>query len=195
MRTDIRKKKRILPVLLGLLALSFASYRFLFAPELRAIAALREEIARKEVEVTDAIALRTAVEETRGGGGKLLDLKLRSWEQRVPVTPQNERLLAEIAEQAVRHRLGAFGLTSVPVSPPQAAGEAAADGAAPGETVRMPEVRYRMTFRSTYRDLAEFLDDIPRMRRLLTVRSVAVRGEGEVMTATVEISAWYRGTP
>ena len=191
---DIWKKEGILPVLLGLLALAAVSYHFLFAPELRKVRDLKEEIARKEAEMADTMALRTAVEESRKSGGKSLDLRLRSWEERVPVSPEPDRLLAEIGEQAARHRLRSFGLSVVPGErggdPPQAA---PGDGT-PAKEERMPEVRYRMTFLSTYRDLAGFLDDIPRMRRLLSVRSVSIKGEGDDMAATVEVSAWHRGT-
>jgi Tfp pilus assembly protein PilO len=54
------------------------------------------------------------------------------------------------------------------------------------------EARFRLTFRSTYRDLAEFLDGIPRARRLLTIRSVTVKEKADAMTAEIELSAWHR---
>ncbi|MBP2674047.1 MAG: Pilus assembly protein, PilO [Deltaproteobacteria bacterium] len=196
MRLDIWKKEGILPVLLALAALAAASYYFLFAPEIRAIRGIKEEIARKDRDLAEAMALRAAVEGSRSGGGQRWDVRLRSWEERVPVSPDTDRLLSEIGGQAVRHRLKSFGLTVVqstaekaqPPAPPPAEGAAAESG------MRLPEVRYRMTFRSTYLDLAEFLDDIPRMRRLLSVRSVSVQGERDSMVSTVEISAWHRGT-
>jgi Tfp pilus assembly protein PilO len=54
------------------------------------------------------------------------------------------------------------------------------------------ESRFRLTFRSTYRDLAEFLDGIPRARRLLTIRSVSVKEKEDAMAAEIELSAWHR---
>ena len=191
---DIWKREGVLPVLLGLLALAAASYYFLFAPELRTVRGLKEEIARKEAEVADTMALRTAVEESRGDGGKSWYLRLRSWEERIPVSPEPHRLLSEIGELAARHRLESFGLSVVPRDPGGDPPQAAPEAGAPAKKERMPEVRYRMTFRSTYRDLAGFLDDIPRMRRLLSVRSVSIRGEEGAMVATVDVSAWHRGT-
>jgi Tfp pilus assembly protein PilO len=196
MRLDIWKKEGILPVLLALAALAAASYHFLLAPEISTIRGMKEEIARKDRDLAEAMALRAAVEGSRAAGGQQRDVRLRSWEERVPASPETDRLLSEIGGQAVRHRLKSFGLTVVqgstekaqlPASPP-------AEGAAAEGGMRLPEIRYRLTFRSTYRDLAEFLDDIPRMRRLLSVRSVSVKGEGDSMVSTVEISAWHRGT-
>jgi len=192
MRLDIRKVEGILPVLLVLLALAAASYRFLFVPEIRSIRGMKEEIARKDRELAEAVALRAAVERSRGGQRERWDERLRSWQERVPTSPETDRLLSEIGGQAVRHRLKSFELAAIDVAAgaarPGATGEPAAEGMR-----QLHETRYRMTFRSAYRDLAEFLDDLPRMHRLLTVRSVSVKGEGNAMTATVEVSAWYRG--
>lgn len=193
MRFDIWKKEGILPVLLGLLALAAASYHFVFAPKIAKVRALKEEIARKEAEVAETMALRSAVEESRRSGEKSWDRKLRSWEERVPASPEPDRLLAEIGEQAARHRLRSFALSVVSAEPEGGAPQAPAAEGAPAEKERMSEVRYRMTFRSTYRDLAGFLDDIPGMRRLLSVRSVSIKGEEGAVAATVEVSAWHRG--
>jgi hypothetical protein len=98
---------------------------------------------------------------------------------------------------AVRHNLKAFGLMVAP-----AAGSAQG-GAAPDLTAALAgalaqwkegvvEARFRLTFRSTYRDLAEFLDEIPRARRLLTIRSVSVKEKADAMAAEIELSAWHR---
>ncbi len=191
------RKEGILPVALGLAALGVASYFLLFAPELRTIRSLREEIAAKDTEVAEAMNLRTEVAQSRVGEGARWEERLRTWERRVPSTPDTERLLAEIGEMAVRHNLKAFGLTMA-----QAAGSAQG-GAAPDPTVAgagasaqgkagAVESRYRLTFRSTYRDLAEFLDGIPRAQRLLTIRSVSVNGKTDAMAAEIELSAWHR---
>jgi Tfp pilus assembly protein PilO len=173
------RKEGILPVALGLAALGVASYFLLFAPELRTIGSLRAEIAAKDAEVTEAMKLRTEVAQSRVGEGARWEERLRTWERRVPSTPDTEHLLAEIGEMAVRHNLKAFGLT-VPAA-----------GAAQGKEGAV-EARFRLTFRSTYRDLAEFLDEIPRARRLLTIRSVSVKEKADAMGAEIELSAWNR---
>ena len=80
-------KEGILPVVLGLAALGAASYFLLFAPELREIRSLRAEIAAKDAEVAEAMKLRTAVAESRVGEGALWEERLRTWERRVPSTP------------------------------------------------------------------------------------------------------------
>ncbi len=183
-------KEGILPVVLGLAALGAASYFLLFAPELREIRSLRAEIAAKDAEVAEAMKLRTAVAESRVGEGARWEERLRTWERRVPSTPDTERLLAEIGELAVRHNLKAFGLTGASSAPDPSAATPEAERDAKEGAV---ESRFRITFRSTYRDLAEFLDDIPRARRLLTIRSVSVKEKADAMDAEVEFSAWHRG--
>ena len=192
------RKEGILPVALGLAALGVASYYLLFGPELRTIGSLRVEIAAKDAEVSEAMKLRTEVAQSRVGEGAQWEERLQTWERRVPSTPDNERLLAEIGERAVRHNLKAFGLTVAPAAGP-AQGVAAPDPAAAidGALAQWKdgavEARFRLTFRSSYRDLAEFLDEIPRARRLLTIRSVSVREKEGAMAADIELSAWHRG--
>jgi Tfp pilus assembly protein PilO len=190
-------KEGILPVVLGLVVLGAASYFLLFAPELREIRSLRAEIAAKDAEVAEAMKLRTAVAESRVGEGALWEERLRTWERRVPSTPDTERLLAEIGEMAVRHNLKSFGLTGASSVRSSQGGSAPDPSAAAPEAVRdakegAVESRFRITFRSTYRDLAEFLDEIPRARRLLTLRSVSVKEKADAMEAEVELSAWHR---
>ena len=190
-------KEGILPVVLGLAALGAASYFLLFVPELRTIRSLRAEVAVKDAEVSEAMKLRTEVAQSRVGEGARWEERLRTWERRVPSTPDTEHLLAEIGEMAGRHNLKAFGLTEAPAAG-SAQGGAAPDPAAAGAGAFAQgkegavEARFRLTFRSTYRDLAEFLDEIPRARRLLTIRSVSVREKADAMAAEIELSAWHR---
>jgi len=185
------RKEGILPVVLGLAALGVASYFLLFAPELRTIRSLRAEIAAKDAEVAEAMKLRTEVAQSRVGEGARWEERLRTWERRVPSTPDTEHLLAEIGEMAGRHNLKAFGLTVPPPADPAAVGA----GAPAQGTEGAVESRFRLTFRSTYRDLAEFLDEIPRTRRLLTIRSVPLKQKADAMTAEIELSAWHRRGP
>ena len=191
------RKEGILPVALGLAVLGVASYFLLFAPELRTIGSLRAEIAAKDAEVAEAMKLRTEVAQSRVGEGARWEERLRSWERRVPPTPDTEHLLAEIGEMAVRHNLKAFGLTVAPAAGSAQGGvapdlTAAIGGALTQLKAGAVEARFRLTFRSTYRDLAEFLDGIPRARRLLTIRSVSVREKADAMAAEIELSAWHR---
>lgn len=185
------RKEGILAVALGLAALGVASYFVLFAPELRTIRSLRAELAAKDTEVAEAMKLRTEVAQSRVGEGARWEERLRTWERRVPSTPDTEHLLAEIGEMAVRHNLKAFGLTVPPAVGSAQGGDPTAAGAAQGKEGAV-EARFRLTFRSTYRDLAEFLDEIPRARRLLTIQSVSVKEKADAMAAEIELSAWHR---
>jgi len=188
------RKEGILPVVLGLAALGVASYFLLFAPELRTIGFLRAEIAAKDAEVAEAMRLRSEVAQSRVGEGARWEERLRTWERRVPSTPDTENLLSEIGEMAVRHNLKVFGLTVAPAAGSAQGGDpAAATAGAPARGKdEAAEARFRLTFRSTYRDLAEFLDEIPRARRLLTIRSVSVKEKEDAMAAEIELSAWHR---
>jgi len=188
------RKEGILPVALGLAALGAASYFLLFAPELRTIGSLRAEIAAKDAEVEEAMKLRTEVARSSVGEGARWEERIRTWERRVPSTPNTEALLAEIGEMAVRHNLKAFGLTVAPAAVSAQGGDPTAAGAgAPAQAKEgAVESRFRLTFRSTYRDLAEFLDEIPRGRRLLTIRAVSVKEKADAMVAEIELSAWHR---
>ena len=188
------RKEGILPVVLGLATLGAASYFLLFVPELRTIRSLRAEVAVKDAEVSEAMKLRTEVTQSRVGEGARWEERLQAWERRVPSTPDTGRLLAEIGEMAVRHNLKAFGLTVAPAAGSAQGGDpTAAVGDAPAQGKEgAVETRFRLTFRSTYRDLAEFLDEIPRARRLLTIRSVSVREKADAMAAEIELSAWHR---
>jgi Tfp pilus assembly protein PilO len=198
MRFQLWKKEGILPLVLGLLALGAASYFLLFAPELRTIRELKAEIAAKETEVGEALKLRTMVAESRAGEAAKWEQRLRLWEERVPSAPETERMLAEVGELAVRHNLKAFGLA--PAVADAASGQGAPPAEAEGKATagnnreRMVESRYRVSFQSSYRDLAEFLDAVTKTRRLLTVRSVSVKEKSDAMVATVEFSAWHRAT-
>lgn len=196
MRFKLSMKEGILPLAAGLLLLAVASYFLLFAPELRTIAALKAEIAAREAEVGEALKLRAVAAESRAGEGAKWEQRLRSWEERVPSSPGTDRLLTEVGEHAVRHNLKAFGLAPAPADPgAQGASppEAGAGGTPPNAKGKMVESRYRITFRSTYRDMAEFVDGLPRMRRLLTVRSVSIKEKSDAMVTTVDFSAWHRG--
>jgi Tfp pilus assembly protein PilO len=188
------RKEGILPVVLVLAALGVASYFLLFAPELRTIGSLRAEIAAMDAEVAEAMKLRTEVAQSRVDEGARWEERLRTWERRVPSTPDTEHLLSEIGEMAVRHNLKVFGLTVAPAAGSAQGGDpAAATAGAPAQGREgAVEALFRLTFRSTYRDLAEFLDEIPRARRLLTIRSVSVKEKEDAMAAEIELSAWHR---
>jgi Tfp pilus assembly protein PilO len=195
MRFNLWKKEGILPLALALLVLGAASYLLLFAPELRTIRSLKAEAAAKDAEVTEALQQGAAVAEFRRGEAPRWMRRLRAWRERVPSSPATESLLAEIGELAVRRNLKAFGLT-MPAEQAAVSQGGMSDAAPPsGGTEGLAQMRLRLTFHSSYRDLAEFLDSLSKMRRLLTVRSVEIREKEGAMSTVVELSAWYRRLP
>ena len=89
----------------------------------------------------------------------------------------------------------AGGAAQGPVAGAPAPGGTSGEGGAPESGPSFTEIRYRLVFCSGYRDLADFLDDLPRLKRLVAIRSVTIREtEGKTETA-LEISIFHRGTP
>src|SRR3989304_7133485 len=177
------KKGGVLPLLGVLAALSAVSYFLVFAPKIREVQRLREEVEVRQTEMGAGIRLwgrmaRTGGEESRHGEGRV-----RAGRERVPETPETDGLMAEIVRQVVLHNLMGFRLT---ISTDAKAGRsgtvegpgAFTEGAVQEKNKFAEELRLRLSFFSTYRDMAEFVDGIPRMKRLLSIRSVAVRGRG-----------------
>ncbi len=199
MRFHLWKKEGILPLVLGLLVLGAASYLLVFAPELRTIRSLKAEANAREAEVAESVRMGAAAAESRRGEGARWTERLRTWEEHVPSSPDTERLMTGIGELAVRRNLKEFGLTMSAEAPapqgsvPPDAAAGAAPGCAPAEREKgLVETRLRLTFRSSFLDLANFLDDLPRVRRLLTIRSVAIKEKADAMVTVVELSAWHR---
>jgi hypothetical protein len=150
------------------------------------------------------------------------DERTRAWEEavarfdeRIPGEPEQERFMAEVGALVVRRQLREFRLSVADGMDSASAGGTAQDtvasapapGGTPGEggtlgDSGMPEsgpsfteIRYRLLFCSAYRDLADFLDDLPRLKRLVAIRSVTIReSEGKMQTA-LEISIFHRGAP
>src|SRR4030067_172470 len=122
------KKGGVLPLLGVLAALSAVSYFLVFAPKIREVPRLREEVEGRQT----------------GMGGTV-------------------------------EGPGAF-----------------TEGAVQEKNKFAEELRLRLSFFSTYRDMAEFVDGMPRMTRLLSRRSVAVREKDGEMEKTLELSEVYR---
>jgi len=112
-----------------------------------------------------------------------------------PLAGEGKRHLEgyEIVRDMINARGGVMGKKLVFAVADAPDPTAAAGVPAPGREGAV-EARFRLTFRSTYRDLAEFLDELPHVRRLLTIRSVAVKEKADAMAAEIELSAWHRKT-
>ncbi len=129
----------------------------------------------------------------------VLEKRVAQWRSKVPESPETESLLQELGRHAARHRLrrfrlsvpveGAASTTGVVVGPslgPEKPGE--------GENGGPGEIRLHLAFCSTYRDMAEFFDGVPKMRRLLSVNTLKIREKDGEMETDVELSAFYRRT-
>ncbi len=206
---DYFRKGGIVPLVLVLCALSAVSYLLVFSPKIREVRRLQVEVAAREAEMGSAVRLWGEMLTSEDEATRRLEERARDWRERVPEAPETDRLMAEIGRRAVLHDLRAFRLTVPVESGPGGSGAVEVATAAPGapsasgasaaagtgqENPAMPqEVRLRLTFRSSYRDLAAFVDGIPRMKRLLSLRSLSVHEKDGAMESTVEISAYYGG--
>ena len=203
---------RYKPLLLLVGSLGTASlllYAAVFAPKLRAIDGLKAEAAARQERASSS--LRQWEEMPRRK-----DEKTRAWEEavarfdeRVPRGPEQERFMAEVGALVVRRQLREFrlsvadgmdaasavGTAQGPVASAPAPGGTSGEGGTPESGPSFTEIRYRLLFCSAYRDLADFLDDLPRLKRLVAIRSVTIReSEGKMETA-LEISIFHRTAP
>jgi len=193
----------------SLAAASLLLYAAVFAPKVRAIDGLKSEAAARQERASSS--LRQWEEMPRSK-----DEKTRAWEEavarfdeRVPGEPEQERFMAEVGALVVRRQLREFrlsvsggmdaapagGAAQGPVASTPAPGGTPGEGGTPESGPSFTEIRYRLVFTSAYRNLADFLDDLPRLKRLVAIRSVTIREtEGKTETA-LEISIFHRGTP
>jgi hypothetical protein len=191
------KKGGVLPLLGVLAALSAVSYFLVFAPKIREVQRLREEVEVRQTEMGAVLRLWGRMARTGGEESRRWEEHVKAWREKVPETPETDGLMAEIVRQVVLHNLMGFRLA---ISTDAKAGRsgtvegpgAFAEGAEQEKNRFAGELRLRISFFSTYRDMAEFVDGIPRMKRLLSIRSVAVREKDGEMETTLELSAFYR---
>lgn len=191
------KKGGLLPLLGALAALSALSYFLVFAPKIRELQRLREDVSVKQAETGAALRLWGTMTRTAGADSRRWEEQMKAWRERVPDRPETEGLMEEIGRQVVLHNLKGFRL-SVPTD--AKAGKsgavegpgASAEGWEQGQRKGEGELRFRLSFFSTYRDMAGFVDGIPRMKRLLSIRSVDVKEKDGEMEASLELSAFYR---
>lgn len=196
----LAKREGVFPLLLGVALLSVASYLLVFSPKLRELRRLQAEVRSRTAEAGEALRLWGETAQAPGEGIRREEERVHAWRERVPDTPDVERLMDEVSREAVRHRLKDFRLTV----PADAGGEKGGGGAAqgpgaPGEGAEKErpkefgEVRFRVTFVSTYKDMAAFVDGIPRIRRLLAIRSLSVRERDGEMETSLDLSAYWKG--
>lgn len=192
-----RKGKEILLVVASLAAASALSYFLVFAPKFREVRRLQSEVIASEADMRKALEAWGEMSHTSRSDIDRLERIVLTWRDKVPESPEAGTLLEEIGRQAVGHNLQALRLSV----PENSAAERGATVTGPGGTADAEgtskkntpgEIRFRVVFLSSYRDMAEFLDEIPRMKRLVSIRNLAIRGKGREMETTVELSAFHR---
>lgn len=191
-------KVREIHLLLGsLLVLSVLSYFLVFSPKVREVRRLQTEVLAANADMESSLTAWEEMSRTSRSDIDILEKRVAEWRSNVPESPETESLLTELGRHASRHHVRRFRLSvpaegqSAPVSAiagppvaPAAAGEGSKEG--PGE------IRLQLSFVSTYRDMAGFLDGIPKMKRLLSVNGVKIREKDGEMETDVELSAFYR---
>ena len=191
------KKGGVLHLLGALAALSAVSYFLVFAPKVRELQRLKEDVEARQAEMGSALRLWGRMASTGGAESRLWEEQVKTWRERVPETPETDALMAEIVRHVVLHNLKGFRL-SIPTN---ARVEKSGTVEGPGSTAEAEEkersrfageLRLRLSFLSTYRDMAGFVDGVPRMKRLLSIRSVNVKERDGEMETTLELSAFYR---
>lgn len=192
-----KKGREILLVAIVLAAASALSYFLVFAPKFRELQRLQSDVIAAEADMRKALEAWGEMSHTSRSDIDRLEEIVSTWRDKVPESPEAGTLLEEIGRQAVRHNLRALRL-SVPEksaaeegSTVTGPGGAADAGGTAGETAP-GEIRFRVAFFSSYRDMADFLDEIPRMKRLVSVRNLAIREKDREMETILELSAFHR---
>jgi Tfp pilus assembly protein PilO len=191
------KKGGVLHLFGALFALSAVSYFLVFAPKLREVQRLKEDVEARQAGMDSALRLWGRMASTGGEESRRWEEQAKAWRERVPETPETDGLMAEVARNVVLHNLKGFRLSIPADGKAEKSGTvegpgASAEGTAQEKNASAEEIRLRLSFSSTYRDMAEFVDGIPRMKRLLSIRSVVVKEREGEMETTLELSAFYR---
>lgn len=191
------KKGGVLHLLGALLALSAASYFLVFAPKIREVQKLKEDVEAKQAEMDSALRLWGRMASTGDAEIGRWEEQVKAWRERMPESPDTDGLMAEVARNVVLYNLKGFRLSIPTDGKTEKSGTVEGPGvSAEGEEKERNrfagELRLRLSFFSTYRDMAGFVDGIHRMKRLLSIRSVAVKERDGEMETTLELSAFYR---
>lgn len=194
---EIFRKDGILRVLGVLAILSVLSYFLVFAPKLREVRRLQAEVALKETEMANSLRMWGTMARTAGDENRRWEDLVRVWRERVPDTPETDRLMAEIGREAVNHNLKGFRLTIPTDGKAGKSGVAEGPGAATEEPERdkskaFGELRLQLSFFSTYRDMAGFVEGVPRMKRLMAIRTLTVKEKDGEMETTLDLAAFHR---
>lgn len=206
MAGNLARRGGVVPLLIGVAVLSAASYFLLFAPKLAEVRRLQAEVRAREAEAGEALRHLAEAAGSPGDRVRRDEERARAWRERVPASPEIDRLMEQLSREAVRHRLRDFRLTAGSASevPGDAGAEAALGPAGAGEADRaravpereanrgFGEIRLRMAFSSGYKELAAFLDALPRMRRLVAIRAMTVREREGRMEASIDVSAFWK---
>jgi Tfp pilus assembly protein PilO len=205
MPSRINERRKPMILLGGSLAASAVLlYVAVFGPKIRAIDQLKADAEMKQAQVSAALRAYGEMSESKDQKTRQWDEVLARFDKRVPAEPQQERFMAELGALAVKRQLAEFRLSipsagegwsqaAAPGTAQPAAGEAQGEAGAPAREAFV-ETRYRISFVSAYRDLADFLDDLPRLDRLVAIRSVKIQSKEGRMETALEISIFHRGT-
>ncbi len=210
MANGVLDRYKPLLLLLGSLATaSLVLYAAVFAPKMRAIDGLKVEAAARQERASTSLRQWEEMPRRKDEKTRAWEEAVARFEERIPGEPEQERFMAEVGALVVRRHLREFRLSASdgvdsasaggtaqgPVAIAPAPGGTSGEGGTPESGPSFSEIRYRLLFCSAYRDLADFLDDLPRLRRLVAIRSVTIREKEGKMETTLEISIFHRGAP
>jgi Tfp pilus assembly protein PilO len=191
------KIREIHMLLLSLIVLSALSYFLVFSSKLAEVRRLQEEVRAANADMEASLSAWEEMSHTSRSDIDILEKRVAEWRSKVPESPETESLLTELGRHAARHGLRNFRL-SIPAEGPSAAGSSVAGPSVVSAPQKEEagdgsgEIRLLLSFFSTYRDMAEFLDGIPKMRRILSVNGLKIREKDGEMETDVELSAFYR---
>jgi Tfp pilus assembly protein PilO len=195
---DGLRRKEIGYLLMGLTATCALAWFALYAPAIAELKRLKAQVSAQQEAMEASMRQWSEMRASKGVETEKWEASIRRWDERLPGEPKADELMAEIGAQAVKHGLADFRL-SVPSEDGGAAsslGSALAGGDPAQDNVARPvEMKYEIVFRSSYHDLSAFVDELPRLKRLVALRSLRVKEDDDGMEAKLGISAYHRGKP
>jgi Tfp pilus assembly protein PilO len=204
------KRKRVLTLLTvtGIVVFSWVLYAYLYSPKLGELKDLQNEISRKQAQMEDEVRKQNvAINISEDEMGEWTR-KIERVNMRLPDRENFEKLLYDIGKMARKMGLNDFKLEVETGNEEEEPGKSSAPSSKQISVAKRQKVVVKKKWRkehlpvnaavlkigfsSGYRELANFLEDITKNARAMSLDKIEVGRNGEKMIAKVTIKAYYR---
>ena len=193
---------RIGIILLPFILISSGAYLFLFAPKIKEIGRVTDELAAIEKKILDARILKSECDLPTDEEKRFWEeTKLELWSK---IPPQENLLslmedLAKIAKEVgirdisfdLEKKGGASRLERQPPVPSPMEAEAAPPGQITSLELKLDSFFLKTSFHCHYQYLASFSEGVERLPRLLEIESLQIKRELPMMAVELVLKAYY----